>query len=683
MTLSFPNNPQVGDVYQSWFWTGEVWKASSGSGGGGANIISQETAPSNPAFGDLWFNTELGILLVYYSDGTSNQWVDVSTSSTTTGASGASVTVQDTPPGSATEGDLWFDAAGGTLYIFTESVWVDTSAGSTGSRDFCGVTVNMSNLSACGPTGVLSISGDVDLGSGTLSAADVHISNNSLIFESGAQITSNVSGDVEIVPGAGGQVNLQGGIDTGDITSGTLPVNRGGTGATSHASGEVLVGNSTNAVSTISRNGIDSRSTFPPSTHSHSTSDITDFAFANNIGQHDSPQAAESSMTTNGTYEWYLTGTSSDLLFTSIKSANGITHLPKILTENDDFIVGNQPGDHFDTPQTASVFLNYCVINAHISITVEIRAGTYQITTPIRGHQDGNRIYYKPITGATPTYPVESDFTGVSATDITMLRSKYPVVIENNGVDVNSRRGIFCQNDQINIQDCLFIGLQTPERAGVEVTENGHADVEGCCFAGFSHGVKSYNNSDVRCPNTTAAHNTVNGFDAEVNSSFRASTSPVNSFYNQKGFRIMTGSNLRIDNIHVAHCSTTGVEIAHGSQCVESSTITFTIDDCGEGITVRRNSTIKISDTTLTNIVEYPIRVFGGSYAYVSDPGTISAPTGSNPDRITCDTGAYMEIYNILGTSLETQTNKTMSPTGVGSEKAGGDNIYGTILMKS
>jgi hypothetical protein len=63
---------------------------------------------------------------------------------------------------------------------------------------------------------------------------------------------------------------------TGAITlSGTLIVGNGGTGATSFTVGEVLIGNGTNAISTLSRSGIDSRSTFPAAQHSITTHSAT------------------------------------------------------------------------------------------------------------------------------------------------------------------------------------------------------------------------------------------------------------------------------------------------------------------------------------------------------------------------------------------------------------------------
>jgi DNA-binding phage protein len=64
------------------------------TGGGGGSITSSDvttalgytppklsvsgTAPTSPSNGDLWWNSDSGSLFIYYTDGTSNQWVDVS-----------------------------------------------------------------------------------------------------------------------------------------------------------------------------------------------------------------------------------------------------------------------------------------------------------------------------------------------------------------------------------------------------------------------------------------------------------------------------------------------------------------------------------------------------------------------------------------------------------------------------
>jgi len=45
-------------------------------GAGGASISVSDTAPSSPGNGSLWWNSTVGVLKIYYNDGTSSQWVD-------------------------------------------------------------------------------------------------------------------------------------------------------------------------------------------------------------------------------------------------------------------------------------------------------------------------------------------------------------------------------------------------------------------------------------------------------------------------------------------------------------------------------------------------------------------------------------------------------------------------------
>lgn len=128
-----------------------------------------------------------GRVLTCDADGTGH-WADP------TGGSGANVTVQDVPPVPANEGDLWFNDNTGILYIYYDGFWVDASAGSvtSGSGDFCSSTVYMNALSACGPSNTISLTGDLDLNGGSI----LNVGNNSLTFESGASIGSDVEGNI-------------------------------------------------------------------------------------------------------------------------------------------------------------------------------------------------------------------------------------------------------------------------------------------------------------------------------------------------------------------------------------------------------------------------------------------------------------------------------------------------------
>ncbi len=75
--LDFPSSPTLNQIYsangKAWIWNGVVWNAYSGVGGN--SITTSATAPLNPSNGDLWFNTENGLVYVYYVDANSQQWV--------------------------------------------------------------------------------------------------------------------------------------------------------------------------------------------------------------------------------------------------------------------------------------------------------------------------------------------------------------------------------------------------------------------------------------------------------------------------------------------------------------------------------------------------------------------------------------------------------------------------------
>jgi hypothetical protein len=76
MALDFPANPVDGEVYGSYVWSEakNVWLSREESA---AVTIISPIAPATANSGDLWFNSSIGILFAYYSDGSSEQWVEV------------------------------------------------------------------------------------------------------------------------------------------------------------------------------------------------------------------------------------------------------------------------------------------------------------------------------------------------------------------------------------------------------------------------------------------------------------------------------------------------------------------------------------------------------------------------------------------------------------------------------
>ena len=45
--------------------------------GGGASLTVSDTAPSSPQAGNLWFESDTGNTLVYYTDANTSQWVEI------------------------------------------------------------------------------------------------------------------------------------------------------------------------------------------------------------------------------------------------------------------------------------------------------------------------------------------------------------------------------------------------------------------------------------------------------------------------------------------------------------------------------------------------------------------------------------------------------------------------------
>jgi hypothetical protein len=56
------------------------WPApNGGGGGGGASVTVSATPPEDPQQGDLWFDSADATLYLWYEDETSSQWVQIST----------------------------------------------------------------------------------------------------------------------------------------------------------------------------------------------------------------------------------------------------------------------------------------------------------------------------------------------------------------------------------------------------------------------------------------------------------------------------------------------------------------------------------------------------------------------------------------------------------------------------
>jgi hypothetical protein len=84
------------------------------------NLPSKATDPATASDGDLYFNTSLNVIKVYYD----SVWNAISSES---------VIVSDTAPESSTEGQFWYESDSGDLFIRYDDTWVQTGGSGGGS----------------------------------------------------------------------------------------------------------------------------------------------------------------------------------------------------------------------------------------------------------------------------------------------------------------------------------------------------------------------------------------------------------------------------------------------------------------------------------------------------------------------------------------------------------------------
>ena len=133
MPLDFPNSPSLNDTFTTdsgrvWVWDGARWESvgviSSGGDGGSGSITVSETAPGDASEGDLWFNSVDTNTYIYYND----SWI-IAISESGSG----SISVSATAPENGASGDLWFNSENATTYIYYDGFWVELSEGRDGT----------------------------------------------------------------------------------------------------------------------------------------------------------------------------------------------------------------------------------------------------------------------------------------------------------------------------------------------------------------------------------------------------------------------------------------------------------------------------------------------------------------------------------------------------------------------
>ena len=87
------------------------------SDSGGASVTVAETAPVDPAVGDLWFESDTARTYVYYD----SQWIEV-------GSSGMAATLSSAAPANPIPGEIWFNQDTAQTFLYYDSQWIEIGA---------------------------------------------------------------------------------------------------------------------------------------------------------------------------------------------------------------------------------------------------------------------------------------------------------------------------------------------------------------------------------------------------------------------------------------------------------------------------------------------------------------------------------------------------------------------------
>lgn len=160
------------------------------------------------------------------------------------------------------------------------------------------------------------------------------------------------------------------------------------------------------------------------------------------------------------------------------------------------------------TIQAALDQMNSTRFESNAQGIISVAAGTYVLTAPlVCRHPQPGRIVLRAAVAAT--LPVEADFTGTKATDETMVRSKYKVIVECPNVGaltVSDGEGIGL------VQDLAFIRTGTTGTPlGATATRGGRIVLDRCAVFGFANGVQVREQGHATLTNCQLAYSAASG----------------------------------------------------------------------------------------------------------------------------------------------------------------------------
>ena len=202
MAINFPNSPNNGDTHVV---NGKTFIYDTSKGiwsiSGAIQLISvSDSAPTSPVNGDMWFNSADTNTYMYYSDGDSNQWIQLNGTSTIVQNITNNNTVFDTPtvtsvsPANYNGTDATtFTINGtnfnvGTIVTFIDSSGNEYQASSTS-------LVSQGTLTAVTPQAFTAAQGPLDIKITTGGGANT-VTANDMIQTGGSPVWTTAAGNL-------------------------------------------------------------------------------------------------------------------------------------------------------------------------------------------------------------------------------------------------------------------------------------------------------------------------------------------------------------------------------------------------------------------------------------------------------------------------------------------------------
>ena len=390
------------------------------------------------------------------------------------------------------------------------------------------------------------------------------------------------------------------------------------------------------------------------------------------LGTFNNDSSAEAAMTYDGFYTWCKTLDGNPACsMLSCKRDTVIFHVSQF-SHGETFIVGDQPGDHFTSFKTAIQYVQYLKMRDSAVINIEIRPGEYEFNSSLDiSHDNGDNIFISPLDGSpSVTYPKSTDFTGVSADDLDMLKGKYSVKFKFTSPS-NQINALSLPFGTARIEDILIYKDTESITRAVNVNDQGKFYSVGCSFFGFGSGIQAINGSYLRIFDTSVSYITEDAVDGTGGVGIKAnSTSQLlgrrNTIYkcDNHGLQVATNSMGTWYESVIEECGkgllatlSEAISITDHGTLLSPRAGTLSgniIKNCDAGIFLSQSSVARIGDLTCIDNDRWNIRSYADSNLYLFDPISLSGSGVGFEDIEVEDGGAVSftnDVNNILGST--------------------------------